>query len=583
MKKLLLLAAALVAAVTVLAVLTVPPHRQALPIFADGTVPGIIHVHTNRSDGLSAPDQVAAAAARAGLKFLIFTDHGDATRAPAPPVYRSGVLCLDGVEISTNGGHYVAIDMPASPYPLGGEARDVVDDVRRLGGFGIAAHPDSPKPQLQWREWDAPFDAIELLNPDTSWRIVAEQTGWSPRWRLIKALVDYPVRPAEVMASMIQPTRALANWAAIADTRRVIAIAGADAHSKLALRSADPGDSRPSTGSGRPEPDEGRYALPFPSYETSFGVLSIRVRPDSPFTGDAATDARLLMRAIRAGHLHTVVDGLATPAAFELSATNEHGTVHEGDAITAADPVILHVRTNAPADFTTVIHEGTRTLAAQRGAEDWTVHGSNRPAIFWVEILPPGPQPVTWLRSNPVYVRAAAAPDAPRARAAATASRPLFEGPPAPGWSAEHDPTSLAAVDLAPIVGGNELRLRFGLSGGSPIGKVAALTCETAGGVASSTRLRFTLRAERPMRVSVQLRGGDGVEDRWQRTVYVDLSNQEHTIDFDDFTPVGVTHTARPPLGSIRHILFVIDGTNTKPGTSGRIWIRNAVLETAVK
>ena len=117
---------------------------------ADGTIPGVIHVHTNRSDGLSGPDEIAAAAARAGLKFLVFTDHGDATRKPDPPQYRSGVLCLDGVEISTNGGHYVAIDMPASPYPLAGEARDVVEDVRRLGGFGIAAHPDSPKPELRW-------------------------------------------------------------------------------------------------------------------------------------------------------------------------------------------------------------------------------------------------------------------------------------------------------------------------------------------------------------------------------------------------------------------------------------------------
>ena len=40
------------------------------------------------------------AAARAGLKFVVFTDHGDATRPPNPPTYRSGVLCLDGVEVS---------------------------------------------------------------------------------------------------------------------------------------------------------------------------------------------------------------------------------------------------------------------------------------------------------------------------------------------------------------------------------------------------------------------------------------------------------------------------------------------------
>src|SRR5919198_193447 len=103
-------------------------------------------------------DEVARAAARAGLRFLIFTDHGDGTRPPDPPAYRSGVLCLDGVEISTTGGHYIAVDMPAAPYPLAGEPRDVVEDVRRLGGFGVVAHPDSPKLQLQWTDWTVPFD-----------------------------------------------------------------------------------------------------------------------------------------------------------------------------------------------------------------------------------------------------------------------------------------------------------------------------------------------------------------------------------------------------------------------------------------
>src|SRR6202035_4530259 len=127
---------------------------------------------------------VAAAAARAGLKFVIFTDHGDATRVPDAPAYRSGVLCLDGVEISTGGGHYVAIDMPTAPYPLGGEPRDVVEDVKRLGGFGIVAHPDSPKPELQWRDWSARFDAVELLNLDTSWRILAQQPGVGSKWRV---------------------------------------------------------------------------------------------------------------------------------------------------------------------------------------------------------------------------------------------------------------------------------------------------------------------------------------------------------------------------------------------------------------
>ena len=158
------------------------------------TAAGAIHIHTNRSDGSGSVDDVAAAAARAGLDFIIITDHGDGTRAPDPPQYRSGVLVIDAVELSTSTGHYIAIGLPPSPYPLRGDARDVVEDVRRLGGFGIVAHPDSAKPNLQWQDWEAPFDALEWLNADTEWR----DERVIP---LVRALVRYPLRPAETLAS----------------------------------------------------------------------------------------------------------------------------------------------------------------------------------------------------------------------------------------------------------------------------------------------------------------------------------------------------------------------------------------------
>src|SRR5688572_7127641 len=168
MKRFLVAAGVVALAAVVFALLTLPPRRLPLQPSPDGTLRGVLHIHTSRSDGRGTPDEVAAVAARAGAAFIVFTDHGDATRTPDAPVYRSGVLCLDGVEISSAGGHVVALDMPASPYPLAGEPRDVVDDVRRLGGFGIAAHPDSPKRELRWSDWDAPIDAVEWVNPDTS-------------------------------------------------------------------------------------------------------------------------------------------------------------------------------------------------------------------------------------------------------------------------------------------------------------------------------------------------------------------------------------------------------------------------------
>jgi hypothetical protein len=80
------------------------------------------------------------------------------------------------------------------------------------------------------------------------------------------------------------------------------------------------------------------------------------------------------------------------------------------------------------------------------------------------------------------------------------------------------------------------------------------------------------------MRVSVQLRTGGGAADRWARSVYVDATEQEHTIFFDELRPVGQTTTLTPPLAEVRNMLFVVDTINTRPGTSGRIWIKRAAL-----
>ena len=42
---------------------------------------------------------------------------------------------------------------------------------------------------------------------------------------------------------------------------------------------------------------------------------------------------------------------------------------------------------------------------------------------------------------------------------------------------------------------------------------------------------------------------------------------------------VGTTHTARAVPGNVRAIMFIVDTTNSKPGASGRIWLKNVRLE----
>ena len=572
MKRFLIATAVLLAAVAVFLAITLPPKQLLLSAPSpDGTLPGILHIHSVRSDGRGTIDEIAQAAARAGLKFIVVTDHGDATRAPDPPVYLSGVLCLDAVEISTRGGHYVAIDMPKAPYPLGGEPRDVVDDVRRLGGFGIVAHPDSPKPELRWRDWTAPFDGVEIINPDTSWRqqMPARQGGISrPTRLLVERLFSYPIRPAESIASLIQPTGILDRWEGAARSRRVVMIAGADAHAQIAWRSADPVETRAS--------------LPIPSYDSSFRAMSVHVSPDRTLTGDAAADAAIVIRAIRAGRLYTAVDGAATPPSFEFTATNARGTVSAGDQLPVGGRVSLHVRSNAPPEFSTTVWDGTKLVSGDHHEQDFSITVPEGPGVFWVEIRATGQLPaVPWITSNAIYVRASnAAPIDPQK--ASSSVQPLLGGAAGMNWRVEHDPTSLAAVDLPATASGesapagaNEVRLRFGLPGGPAAGQYAALVVDLANGLARSDRVAFAVRAEQPMRVSVQLRSDTG---RWQRSIYVDTVSQERTVYFDDLTAEGAADTDKPPLSQIRNILFVVDSTNTKPGTSGRVWITNPAL-----
>ncbi len=84
-------------------------------------------------------------------------------------------------------------------------------------------------------------------------------------------------------------------------------------------------------------------------------------------------------------------------------------------------------------------------------------------------------------------------------------------------------------------------------------------------------RLLFKGRAEKPMRVSVQFRLESG--ERWRRSVYLDETDREVAVFFDDARPVGETSQRRMPLGQVRDVLFVVGTVNTKPGSAGQFWV----------
>src|SRR4051812_6438034 len=248
--------AAVLVAVVFFLLVSLPPKPRVIQLadaaLAQRTVAGAYHIHSVRSDGSGDRQAIAEAAARAGLKFVVITDHGDGTRVPDAPAYIQGVLCVDAVEISTNGGHYVALGLGPAPYPLGGEAAAVIEDVSRLGGFGFAAHPDSSRPELAWSDWALPFDGIEWMNADSEW-------GNETRRRLVRVVFDYLLRPGPSLASILdRPVANLAQWDALTSVRQVPSIAGHDAHGGI-------GRSAEYRGTG-----QSTWLPGVPSYEASF-------------------------------------------------------------------------------------------------------------------------------------------------------------------------------------------------------------------------------------------------------------------------------------------------------------------------
>ncbi len=158
--------------------------------------------------------------------------------------------------------------------------------------------------------------------------------------------------------------------------------------------------------------------------------------------------------------------------------------------------------------------------------------------------------------------------------------RPIFDDASANGWHVEHDTTSVGAVDLVAGLDGRELRLRYGLSAGLAGGPFVALAYDIPPGSPIGKRVALTLRAQQPMRISIQLRsGGDERQGRALAAFRFCRDRKRGPDDrLHDLTPVGSTATARPELSTIRSVLFVVDTTNTRPGASGRLWIRRAAF-----
>ena len=510
-------------------------------------VRGVFHVHSTESDGGGTVEEIANAARAANLDFVILTDHGDGTKSNSPR-YIHDVLIISGIEISTDTGHYIAVGMRQAPYPLGGDAKGVVEDVRRLGGLGVVAHPYSPREELSWQDFTLPVDAIEWINGDSQWR----STGVLS---LLSAGLHYFFRPVGSLTRVLQrPTDAMNMWDAMASNASVVGLAGLDAHARLATGSGDEGYT-------------GDFVFRFPWYEELFRLFSIRVDLDRTQTGNAGADALNLLTSIQAGHVYSSVEGRATPAELIFFASlSNGGVVDMGDRTPSNQELQLVAKVNGPRGATIrLLRNGTIVSESTNLELTYSVNSSDTSAVYRTEVYFSEfaeEDDLPWIVSNPIFIGSRETENLP-----SIPFREIYGANPN-AWRTEQYTDAEVTLDLNADI----LTLAYTL-GNSPATYAAmAYDIETER-ITSDVSIDFVVRASKPMRISAQLRRGAGEGSRWRHSFYADQRDRRVRLSVRDFTPVGPPDSVEESVSGVDGLLFVADTVNYQRNSSGELQI----------
>ncbi|HEY7509711.1 MAG TPA: CehA/McbA family metallohydrolase [Vicinamibacteria bacterium] len=524
---------------------------------------GVVHVHTTLSDGGGTPQEIAAAAKRAGLAFVAVSDHNNLDAKPFEG-YHDGVLVLVGSEISTaSSGHVLGLGLREDPaFRFSGDPLDALDDVRLLGGAAFAAHPSSPRPDFRWTAWDLPGPwGLELINGDSQWRAA----GWG---RLLRTAALYGLNDRyALLGSLTPPDQTLAQWDRLLAQRDVPGVAGADAHSRVVVRK--------------------ERGLRFPAYASVFGLAVNHVLLERPLSGDAAADGRAIVEALARGRSYVALDALAPADGFSFTGEGGGARATMGDTLAADPRPRLRAGGRLP--------EGARLRLLRDGAtvteaETALEAAAPGPGVYRVEVRVPG-WTIPWALSNPIYVFAPAEASARAARArwpeapeppAATRVIDAFDG--ATSFGLEFDPSS--AMQSPPLVagagrdGGGSARLAFRLGAPGP-GRPytwCALVSRQPRDLSGASGLVFALRGDGVYRVWVQVRdhnpaSADEQTEWWFASVRTAPEWRRVAVPFASLRSINPKTDGRLDLDQVRQLVFVLDPASVKPGTEGTVWL----------
>jgi hypothetical protein len=290
---------------------------------------GNLHLHTTTSDGTETHDEVALAAIRAGLDFIIYTDHN---------------ICVDGIEgwyqVHDGGGEILRLmgqevnDAGLEPehnhllcHLITCDLTDVAADPQRLidtviehNGLCFIAHPIE-RPGLSredvypWLSWDVTgFTGIELWNAmsDVKW-----QLRTMPR-ALLGAYLPNLVAWSAPFPEM------LAKWDELTTAgHKAVAIGSSDVHGWTFTW--------------------GLLRRRIYAYEYLFRAVNTHLLLEESLARDAGQARDQVYHALKSGHCFVSNDLVAPARGFAFTASSGQQQASMGDTLTLHEQATLYV------------------------------------------------------------------------------------------------------------------------------------------------------------------------------------------------------------------------------------------------
>ncbi len=345
---------------------------------------GHLHIHSVFSDGSAAVPEIAADAARAGLDFIVITDHNTLEGLNRGLEGRhEGVLVLFGTEINLRKNHYLALGVRATVPQNEEDPQQVIDAANDLGGFGYLAHPvEKGNPIFlqgrfyPWDRWDVSrFTGLEIWNFGSLWRSAFRSKLQAFFWYFID-----PYRGARY-----PDPQGLALWDSLSRERPLTAFAGSDAHG-IKVRF-------------------GPLKLKIFPYDFLFRTLNTHILLDEELHTVAARAREQVFDALRAGRFFIGSDYLGCTQGFRFTAgRGEKGEVSMGQELPFSSSAGLNIISPSPRGLLRIVGNG-RLLHESRGREmrfRVTEPGTYRVEVHRQTLLG---RLLPWIYSNPIYIK----------------------------------------------------------------------------------------------------------------------------------------------------------------------------------